>query len=51
MNQDADQEEVNLTIKVKRVQRRHWLIEAKKLDMSLTSAIIEALNERFGQPG
>ena len=42
---------VNLTIKVQRQQRLHWLIEAKKQRTSLTAAIIEALNARFGLPG
>lgn len=39
----------NLTIRVKKCQRLHWLIEAKKQGTSLTSAITEALNERFGK--
>ncbi len=43
-------EAANLTIKVSKRQRRHWLIEAKKQDTSLTAAIVEALNARFGQP-
>lgn len=41
---------VNLTIKVHKRQRLHWLIEAKKQGTSLTAAIMEALNERFGAP-
>lgn len=41
---------VNLTIKVQRQQRLHWLIEAKKQGTSLTAAITEALNTRFGGP-
>jgi|GEM_PF-1411873 len=41
---------VNLTIKVYKRQRLHWLIEAKKQGTSLTAAIIEALNGRFGEP-
>lgn len=44
------EEAANLTIKVSKRQRRHWLIEAKKQDTSLTAAIVEALNARFGQP-
>lgn len=43
-------EAANLTIKVSKRHRRHWLIEAKKQDTSLTAAIVEALNTRFGQP-
>lgn len=41
---------VNLTIKVRKIQRLHWLIEAKKQGTSLTAAITDALNERFGTP-
>lgn len=44
------EESVNMTVKVSKRQRRHWLIEAKKQDTSLTAAIIEALNSRFGSP-
>ena len=40
----------NLTIKVRKRQRLHWLIEAKKQGTSLTAAITDALNERFGAP-
>lgn len=45
-----DAELVNLTIRVTKGQRRHWGIEAKKRDTSLTASIIEALNARFGEP-
>ncbi|MEI6432393.1 MAG: hypothetical protein WCP07_09450 [bacterium] len=44
------QDAVNLTIKVTKNLRRHWLIEARRQDTSLTAAIIEALNARFGAP-
>jgi hypothetical protein len=40
----------NLTIKVHKRYRLHWLIEAKKQGTSLTAAITEALNARFGAP-
>ena len=40
----------NLTIKVRKRQRLHWLIEAKKQGTSLTAAITDALNKRFGTP-
>ncbi len=46
-----ESQSVNLTIKVHKRQRLHWLIEAKKQGTSLTAAITEALNERFGTPG
>ncbi len=41
---------VNLSIKVPKALRRHWSIEAKRQDTSLTAAITEALNARFGTP-
>jgi hypothetical protein len=41
-------EPVNLSIKVTLAQRLHWLIEAKRNGTSLTEAIVEALNDRFG---
>jgi hypothetical protein len=42
--------EVNLSIKVAELRRRHWVSEAKKQGTSLTAAIIEALSKRFGEP-
>jgi hypothetical protein len=39
---------VNLSIQVRKRDRLHWLIEAKKRGTSLKAAIEEALNGRFG---
>ena len=39
-----------LTIRVPRQHRIHWLISAKKEGTSLTAAIAQALNARFGEP-
>ena len=47
-SQPQETEMVNLTIKVSREQRMEWLIAAKKERTSLTAAIIEALQARFG---
>lgn len=47
---NLDMTAVNLSIKVPKAYRQHWLIEAKKADTSLTEAITKALNERFGNP-
>lgn len=41
---------VNLSIKVPKALRRHWVAEAKRQDTSLTAAIVEALSTRFGAP-
>ena len=52
VNADPVQEDqfANLTIKVHRRLRLHWLIEAKKQGTSLTATIIDALNQKFGTP-
>jgi len=46
----APELEVNLSIKVPKALRRHWVAEAKRQDTTLTAAIIEALKARFGEP-
>ena len=38
----------NLTIKVSRRQRLHWLISAKKDGITLTQAITDGLKARYG---
>jgi len=43
-------EEVNLSIKVPKRLRRHWVAEAKRRDTSLTAVIITALKETLGEP-
>jgi hypothetical protein len=39
-----------LTVRVPKRSRVHWLISAKQQDTTLTAAIVEALNARFGEP-
>lgn len=41
---------VNLSIKVPKSRRQHWAAEAKRQGTTLTAAITEALNQRFGEP-
>lgn len=41
---------VSLTIKVPRAYRQHWQIEAKRRNTSVTSLIVEALQEKLGLP-
>jgi hypothetical protein len=41
---------VNLSIKVPKSRRQHWAAEAKRQGTTLTAAITEALNTRFGEP-
>jgi len=43
-------EEVNLSIKVPKRLRRHWVAEAKRQDTTLTAVIIASLKEKFGEP-
>ncbi|MBB6053893.1 hypothetical protein [Armatimonas rosea] len=42
------EEMVNLSIRVPKRLRMHWVAEAKRNDTSLTAVITEALNARFG---
>lgn len=41
---------VSLTIKVPLAYRQHWQIEAKRRNTSVTSLIVEALQEKLGLP-
>jgi len=43
-------EEVNLTVKVAKKRRQHWTAEAKRQGTSVTSVVLEALSNRFGEP-
>lgn len=44
------EEDVNLSIKVSKRLRRHWVSEAKRRDTTLTAVIIASLREKFGEP-
>ena len=41
---------VNLCIKVPLTQRRYWMSKAKEQGITVTSVIIEALTQKFGEP-
>ena len=43
------EEMVNLSIRVPKRLRMHWVAEAKRHDTSITAVITEALNARFGR--
>ncbi|WP_309709648.1 hypothetical protein [Armatimonas sp.] len=45
------EEMVNLSIRVPKRLRMHWVAEAKRHDTSITAVITEALNAKFGTPG
>ena len=44
------EEMVNLSIRVPKRLRMHWVAEAKRHDTSITAVVTEALNTRFGTP-
>lgn len=44
------EEDVNLSIKVSKRLRRHWVAEAKRRDSSLTAIIIASLKDTLGEP-
>ena len=46
----AKNETAAMTVRVSKRHRLHWLIAAKREGTSLTAAITEALNARFGEP-
>lgn len=48
--QITEDKEVNLSIKVSELRRRHWVSQAKLQGTSLTAVILEALSQRFGEP-
>ncbi|WP_395145553.1 hypothetical protein [Armatimonas sp.] len=45
------EEMVNLSIRVPKRLRMHWVAEAKRHDTSITTVVTEALNAKFGSPG
>jgi hypothetical protein len=47
----AEQEQmVNLCVKVPISQRRYWMSKAKEQGITVTSVIVEALIQKFGEP-
>ena len=47
---DEAKQEVNLSIRVPKHLRRHWVSEAKRQDTTLTAVITSLLQEKFGDP-
>ncbi|MCC5634115.1 hypothetical protein LC613_42710 [Nostoc sphaeroides CHAB 2801] len=41
---------VNLCVKVPISQRRYWMSKAKEQGITVTSVIVEALIQKFGEP-
>ncbi len=48
--QEDKEQFVNLCIKVPISQRRYWMSKAKEQGITVTSVIIEALIQKFGEP-
>ncbi len=48
--ENGTERDVSLTIKVPIALRRHWQIEAKRRNRTVTSFIVEALTEKLGSP-
>jgi len=47
---EAQEEQVNLCVKVPKRLRSHWAAEAKRHDITMTDVMVEALKTRFGLP-
>lgn len=48
--QVVEEKEVNLCVKVPISLRQHWAAEAKRQGITMTSVIVEALTQKFGEP-
>ena len=46
----TEEKQVNLCVKVPFSWRKHWAIQAKIKDITMTEVIVEALKVRFGLP-
>ncbi|MEA5451818.1 hypothetical protein VB780_24795 [Leptolyngbya sp. CCNP1308] len=44
------EKQVNLCVKVPESLRRHWAIQAKIQDITMTDVMVEALTQKFGLP-
>ena len=45
-----EEKRVNLCVKVPESWRKHWAIQAKVQDITMTDVMVEALTARFGLP-
>ena len=44
------EKQVNLCVKVPESWRKHWAIQAKIQDITMTDVMVEALTQKFGLP-
>lgn len=49
-NEPELEQMVNLCVKVPISQRRYWMSKAKEQGITVTSVIVEALTQKFGEP-
>lgn len=49
-NSQVKEKQVNLCVKVPESLRRHWAIQAKIQDITMTDVMVEALTQKFGLP-
>ena len=45
------EKQVNLCVKVPESWRKHWGIQSKIQDITMTDVMVEALSKKFGLPG
>jgi hypothetical protein len=50
LDNQAKEKQVNLCVKVPESIRRHWAIQAKIQDITMTDVMVEALTQKFGLP-
>jgi len=46
----VEEKRVNLCVKVPESWRKHWAIQAKIQDVTMTDVMVEALSQKFGLP-
>lgn len=46
----VEEKRVNLCVKVPESWRKHWAIQAKIQDLTMTDVMVEALTQKFGLP-
>ena len=50
LSDQVKEKQVNLCVKVPESLRRHWAIQAKIQDITMTDVMVEALTQKFGLP-
>lgn len=50
VNNPVEEKRVNLCVKVPESWRKHWAIQAKIQEVTMTDVMVEALTQKFGLP-